>query len=48
MRDNTVKKVIYGTILLFVAILIATIIVASRHDVVLVEYRDGKIVEQRR
>lgn len=42
------KKIIYGTIILFVAILIATIVVASMHDVVLVEYRDGKIVEQPR
>jgi len=48
LQDNIVKKVIYGTIILFVAILIATIIVASMHDVELVEYRDGKIVEQRR
>ncbi len=42
------KKVIYGTIILFVAILIATIVIASMHDVVMVEYRDGKIVEQPR
>jgi len=43
-----VKRVVYGTILLFVAILIATIVIASMHDVVLVEYRDGQIVEQPR
>ncbi len=42
------KRVVYGTILLFVAILIATIVIASMHDVVLVEYRDGQIVEQPR
>ena len=40
------KKVVYGTIILFVAILIALLVVASMHDVVLVEYRDGEIVEQ--
>lgn len=42
------KKVIYGTIILFVLILFVTIIVASRHDVVLVEYQNGEIVEQPR
>lgn len=40
------KKAVYATILLFVAIMITVIVVASMHEVVLVEYRDGVVVEQ--
>lgn len=39
------KKVIYGTILLFVVILIIVMVVASGRDVVQVEYKDGVVVE---
>lgn len=39
------KRVIYGTILLFVVILIVVIVVATGRDVVQVEYKDGEVVE---
>jgi hypothetical protein len=41
-----VKRIIYATILLFVVIMIAVMVVASLHDVVLVEYENGVVVEQ--
>ena len=41
----TMKRVIYGTILLFVTILIIVIVVATGRDVVEVEYKDGVVVE---
>lgn len=40
------KKVIYATIILFVVILIVVMVIASMHDVVLVEYENGVVVEQ--
>jgi len=41
----TMKRVIYGTILTFVAILIIVAVIASQHEVVEVEYKDGAVVE---
>jgi len=40
-----VKKIIYGTIFLFIAIMILVIIISSRHPVVTVKYENGAVVE---
>jgi hypothetical protein len=39
-----VKKIIYGTLVLFLGILVAVIIVASRHPVQMVKYENGVVV----
>jgi hypothetical protein len=39
------KKIIYGTIALFIAILIIVIIVAEQHPVQLVKYENGEVVK---
>ena len=40
------KKIIYSTIFLFIAIMVLVIVIASRHPVVTVKYEDGVVVEE--
>ncbi len=40
------KKIIYGTILLFVVIMLIVIIVASLRPVVTVKYENGAVIEE--
>lgn len=40
------KKIMYGTILLFVAIMIIVIVVASFHPVETVKYENGAVVDE--
>ena len=42
------RKVMYSTILLFVGIMIVVSVVALRHPVVIVEYKNSVVVEQSR
>ena len=39
------KKIMYGTLALFIAILIAVMIIASRTPVEMVKYENGVVVE---
>jgi hypothetical protein len=39
------KKIVYGTIALFVAILIITAIIAQQHPVRMVKYENGRVSE---
>ena len=39
------KKMIWGTIAIFVTILIVTLIIAERHGVHTVEYKDGVVTQ---
>lgn len=41
------KKIIYATIALFVAILIIVIVVAKQHPVQLVKYENGAVVKSK-
>ncbi len=40
------KKIVYGTIILFIAILIVVMVVASLQPVVTVKYENGTVVEE--
>lgn len=39
------KKLMYGTIALFVIIMVVVIVVAKQHPVQLVKYQNGEVVE---
>ncbi len=39
------KKVVYGTIIIFLAILIIVVIIAERNPPQTVTYKNGKIIE---